>query len=288
MLFRSFVRLFSIIRIDLKRGVFILSKNRNHGQKPPIWVSQNFLTSYKTIKRLIYKTSISPSDHVIEIGPGKGHITGLLLQSCRKVTAVEADEKLYGRLLEKYNDSQSLRLCHQDFLQWRLPASESYKVFANIPFCHTTDILRKLTESKNPPTETWLTMEKGAAKRFMGKPHETLRSLMIKPVFDLKIIYHFTREDFHPKPGVDVVLLHLKKKAQPDVLPAQWRNYEHFVSNVLRNRGAELRRILTKKQLSRALREAGISNFTFDEILYVQWLCLFRCYYKHVLHKVSV
>jgi len=38
-----------------------------------------------------------------------------------------------------------------------------------------------------------------------------MRSLMIKPVFDLKIICHFKREDFHPKPGVDVVLLHLKK-----------------------------------------------------------------------------
>lgn len=285
MLFRSFVRLFSIIRIDLKRGVFILSKNRNYGQKPPIWVSQNFLTSYKTIKRLIYKTSISPSDHVIEIGPGKGHITGLLLQSCRKVTAVEADEKLYGRLLEKYNDSQSLRLCHQDFLQWRLPASESYKVFANIPFCHTTDILRKLTESKNPPTEAWLTMEKGAAKRFMGKPRETLLSLIIKPVFDLNIVYHFRREDFHPKPGVDVVMLHLKRKEHPDIAAGQRRIYEQFISAGLQNNGAGLRRLFTKKQLSRVFKEAGIYDFTSGEMLYVQWLCLFRCYSKHVLHQ---
>ncbi len=262
-----------------------MSKNRNHGQKPPIWVSQNFLTSYKTIKRLIYKTSISPSDHVIEIGPGKGHITGLLLQSCRKVTAVEVDGKLYGRLLEKHNDSQSLRLCHQDFLQWRLPASESYKVFANIPFCHTTDILRKLTKSKNPPTEAWLTMEKGAAKRFIGKPRETLLSLMIKPVFDLNIVHHFRREDFHPKPGVDVVMLHLKRKEHPDIAAGQRRIYEKFISAGLQNNGAGLRRLFTKKQLSRVFKEAGIYDFTSGEMLYVQWLCLFQCYSKHVLHK---
>ncbi|MDD3023588.1 MAG: 23S ribosomal RNA methyltransferase Erm [Syntrophomonadaceae bacterium] len=262
-----------------------MSKNRNKGQKLPVWVSQNYLTSNKTIKRLLHKTSIAASDHVIEIGPGKGHITGQLLQNCHEVTAVELDEKLYGNLLEKFRGVENLNLYHQDFMHWQLPANESYKVFANIPFCHTTDILRKLTESKNQPAEAWLTMEKGAAKRFMGKPHETMRSLMIKPVFDLKIIYYFKREDFHPKPGVDVVLLHLKKKAQPDVHPAQWRDYEHFVSKALRNLGAELRGIFTKKQLSRTFQEAGITDFSSGEMLYVQWLCLFRCYLKHVLHK---
>jgi 23S rRNA (adenine-N6)-dimethyltransferase len=61
--------------------------------------------------------------------------------------------------------------------------------------------LRKLTESKNPPTEAWLTMEKGAAKRFMGTSRESLRSLMIKPVFDLEIIYHFRRRIFIRSPA---------------------------------------------------------------------------------------
>ncbi len=190
-----------------------MSKKRSKGQKPPVWISQNYLTSGKTIKRLLSKTSIGANDHVIEIGPGKGHITGLLLKRCRKVTAIEIDERLYGNLREKFRDAENLNLYLQDFLRWHLPAAESYKIFANIPFCHTTEILRKLMKSKNRPDEAWLTMEKGAAKRFMGEPHETLSSLMVKPMFDLKIIYHFRREDFHPKPGIDVVLLHLKKKA---------------------------------------------------------------------------
>jgi 23S rRNA (adenine-N6)-dimethyltransferase len=97
-----------------------MSKNRNQGQNPPICVSQNYLTSYKTIKKLLHKTSITAGDHVIEIGPGKGHITGLLLENCQKVSAIEVDKKLYGRLLEKFSDAENLDLYHQDFLQWRL------------------------------------------------------------------------------------------------------------------------------------------------------------------------
>lgn len=75
-----------------------MSKNRSQGQTLPLWVSQNYLTRYKTIKSLLSRTTIGANDHVIEIGPGKGHITGLLVESCRKVTAIEIDEKLYDRL----------------------------------------------------------------------------------------------------------------------------------------------------------------------------------------------
>lgn len=177
-----------------------MSKNKNQGQPLPLWVSQNFLTSQKTIQRLLCRTTIGANDHVLEIGPGKGHTTRQLLKKCHKVTAVELDKKLYDRLLEIYGGSENLHLYHQDFLQWRLPASGSYKVFANIPFCHTTAILRKLTESPNPPAEAWLTMEKAAAKRFTGKPRENVKSLLLKPWFDLRIVYHFVRADFHPQP----------------------------------------------------------------------------------------
>lgn len=262
-----------------------MSQNRIKAQRPPVWVSQNYLTSHTTIKRLLRITSISAMDHVIEIGPGKGHITGLLLQSCRRVTAVEIDKRLCGQLHEKFSGAGNLNLYHQDFLKWQLPSSGSYKVFANIPFCHTTAILHKLTEYKNPPAEAWLVMEKGAAKRFMGIPRETLRSLMIKPGFDLDIVYHFRREDFHPKPGTDVVMVHLKKKAHPDIAPSQVREYERFLANGLGNNGAGLRRMFTRKQLFRAFGEAGVCDLASGEMLYVQWLCLFRCYCKLLFGK---
>lgn len=261
-----------------------MSKKSGREPKPPVWVSQNFLTSNKTIKRLLDRTTINIDDHVIEIGPGKGHITAALVKTCRKVTAVEIDKKLYDRLLKNYGRIKNLIIYHKDFLQWEPPLHEKYKVFANIPFCHATAILRKLTESKNPPTEAWLTMEKGAAKRFSGKPYETFQSLMLKPMFDLEIVYYFLQDDFHPKPAVDVVLVHIKKKIKPDVAQSRWRKYRRFISSALQDKGTGLRRVFTKKQLSYALRSAKICDVTQDQILYVQWLCLFRCYCEYVLH----
>ncbi|HPL54729.1 MAG TPA: rRNA adenine N-6-methyltransferase family protein, partial [Bacillota bacterium] len=90
--------------------------------------------------------------------------------------------------------------------------------------------------------------------------------------FDLDIAYYFSREDFHPKPSVDAVLLHLKKKSQPDIPANQWFAYEQFVSKALKY---GFRSLFTSKQLSRAFRQAGVQNknITPTEILYVQWLC---------------
>jgi len=157
--------------------------------------------------------------------------------------------------------------------------SGQYKVFANIPFSHTTSILKKLAESHNPPTDAWLIMEKGAAKGFMGIPRENMRSLMLKPLFEMQVMYHFRREDFHPMPGVDVVMIHLKKKTIRDILRHEWQSYRRFVSTVIRTGPTPM---FTKKQLSRACRQAGLNDITSGEILYIQWLCLFRCYQAYV------
>jgi len=244
----------------------------------PLWVSQNFLTSIKTIQRIIRKANINTNDHVVEIGPGKGHITGVLLQHCKKVSAIEIDKSLYNKLHIKYEATESLKLYHHDFLKWNLPATGQYKVFANIPFNRTTDIIMKLAGAINPPTDAWLVVEKGAAKRFMGIPRENARSLFLKPLFDMHVIYHFAREDFHPMPGTDVVMLHIKMKSPHDIPRTEWRRYHGFISSASRNNGAGLAHLFTKKQWAKARKMAGINDQHSGEILYIQWLCLFRCY----------
>lgn len=191
-----------------------MSKKYQKSQTVPLSVSQNFLTSSATIWRLLRKTSISKQDHVIEIGSGKGHITRALLKISKQVTAYELDPRLYQKLQSSMEHVENLHLMCLDFRTVHLPAQEPYKVFANIPFSITTDIIRKLTQAQNPPTDAWLIMEKGAAKRFMGQPRDNKTSLLIKPFFQIKIVDYLSPNEFHPAPSVDTVLLHLHLKAQ--------------------------------------------------------------------------
>ena len=252
-----------------------MSKNARRNSVPPFSISQNFLTSLKTIQRLLCLTSICENDHVIEIGAGKGHITKELVKTCRMVSAYEIDRKLSEQLRKKLRSAGNVTVKNHDFLKASLPEKGPYKIFSNIPFSITSDIMRKLTAARNPPQEAWLVMEKGAAMRFMGKPFDTLASTLIKPYFDAQIDYYFSRYDFHPAPAVNVALLHLIQKTQPDIPKAQQKSFADFVEKSLRH-GVNSQ--LTKRQIAAALRAAGLPHIQESgTMLYVQWLCLFRC-----------
>lgn len=256
-----------------------MSKSRNYGCSAPYSVSQNFLTSRRLIERLLNKTSITQRDTVLEIGAGKGHITKALADQCQHVISYEIDRKLYEKLAPQLPGN--VKLYCRDFLQCSLP-TKSYQVFANIPFSKTTAIVRKLITAENLPEHMWMIMEKGAAKRFYGLPKEHVFSLQIKPFFDTKIIYHFRREDFHPAPRVDVVLLEFTRKQASDIALEERSDYEIFLKHSFAKGIFGKQALLTKRQIATALRLAKLPAIPpSGDVRYIQWLCLFRCWKEY-------
>lgn len=246
--------------------------------------SQNFITDTKLLHRIVNMSSITKKDTVWEIGTGKGHLTQVLCCKCGFLYSVEIDQQLLAKAKERLAAQSNVKLISGDFLKQSLPARGQYKVFANIPYFITTQILDKLTGAPNPPTDMWLIMEKGAAKRFLGIPKETKKSLLLKVSWDMRILYHFDRKNFHPMPGVDSVLLHLSRKTIPDLEKKELASYEKFIAHSLRFGLTGNTGLLTKKQVSTALKLANLPPVPpSGETLYIQWLCLFRCYQK--FHK---
>ena len=176
--------------------------------------SQNFLNSKELVRELIEKANIQKNDYIIEIGPGKGIITDVLSEYAKKTTAIEFDKKLYDQLV-KENRKDNVEYVYSDFLKYKLPTREDYKVFSNIPFQITADIIRKLTERWSSPKEIFLIVQKEAAKKYCGIPqqkYEGLRASILKSRYKIKIMYEFKKSDFSPRPHVDTVLLYMKKK----------------------------------------------------------------------------
>ena len=197
-----------------------------------ILYSQNFLVNKQLINKLVNNSSITEEDIVYEIGAGTGIITDELVKRCKKVVAFEIDNNLYQKLKVKYKNEDKLNLINKNFLDSLLP-NEVYKVFSNIPFNITADIIKKLTLSDTSPIDTYLIVQKEAAFKFIGKPISIINSqvaILIKPWFDLKIIYSFNKSDFSPKPGVNIVLLRIVKKDKPDIDYKQKSQYQDFIS----------------------------------------------------------
>lgn len=259
----------------MKKG----GRQRKNGVSEHLSDSQNFITDTKLIKRIVNLSNIAKNDTVIEIGTGKGQITDELCKRSDRVCSIELDRGLYERAAQRLSRHSGLKLICGDFLNYPLPARGGYKMFANIPYFITTQIVKKLTEGANPPTDIWLVMEKGAAKRFAGIPRESVNSLVLKANWEMKILYHFRREDFHPMPKVDSVLLYFSKKAKPDLTRSERGAFRKFLEHSMKYGICGKRGLLTKRQAETALRRAGFEGLPPDGVtLYIQWLCLFRCW----------
>ncbi|HET7768034.1 MAG TPA: rRNA adenine N(6)-methyltransferase family protein [Chloroflexota bacterium] len=194
-----------------------------------IALSQNFLHDPRTIETSLDRSTVGPDDVVYEIGPGGGAITNRLSLRCRHVVAVEKDAQLAERLRRRFSGRPNVTVFLDDFLTFPLPVTR-YKVFSNVPFAVTAGIVTRLTEANNPPEDAYLAVQREAAQRFCGGPRETLVSLLLKPRFEPSVVHRFSRKDFTPEPGVDVVLLRVRKRDPPLLTPAEAQDYGDFVT----------------------------------------------------------
>ena len=191
-------------------------------------LSQNFFHDSRLVAKLVKDAAITSGDTVLEIGPGLGIITEELIKTAGKVIAVELDQNYFEMLQSRFSQYHNLELHHSNFLTFNLPC-QSYKVFSNIPFRFTGDIIRKLLQAANPPETANLIVQKEAANKYLTP---NLISVLFYPWFEFSFSRKFRREDFRPIPKVDIVLLQIKKRAIPLINSSNRKTYEDFVTYV--------------------------------------------------------
>lgn len=253
--------------------------------------SQHFLKDSRLVASLLDSSTIGHDDVVYEIGPGKGIITEQLALRCKQVVAIEKDMRLSALLLQKFADTPNVTIHEGDFLHYHLPR-KPYKVFANIPFNITTAIITRLTAAEYPPGDAYLAMQKEAAEMLLGKPHESLRSVLLKPWFEMEIGHRFRRKDFVPEPQVDVVMLRLRKRGPPLVNRADRQYFHDFVVYGFTawrpTLGSILKGFFTGQQLKRIRKELGVDfESTPTSLTFEQWLNVFECF-KNIGNKQAM
>jgi len=194
--------------------------------------SQHFLRNPRLIAELIGHSNIRRGDLVIDIGAGSGAITAVLAHRCRQVLAYENEPGALNKLKQNMRRHKNVKVIAQDFLLAKLP-DEPYKVFANIPFHLSADIVRKLTNNEmNAPRSIYLIVQKQFAQKIVPSDRHFTSQLgaQLAPWWQTRIRRPLRRTDFTPPPAVDTVLLELKPRPEP-LLPTLERDkYQSFVA----------------------------------------------------------
>jgi len=251
--------------------------------------AQNFFKDQKLVALIVSKSSINLKDIVYEIGPGEGIITKELAKRAGRVVAIEKDSTLVTCLRNKFRDNKVVEIKKGDFLKYKIKEKE-YKIFSNIPFNITAEVVKRILFKENPPKEAYLVVQKEAAQKFSGSPMETESSILAKPWFTIKILRKFQRTDFEPVPGVDVVFLYIVKRKQPLVSPVDAEDYRRFVKfgfeGWKKNLKTAYKNVFTYEQWKRLAKNLSFPiKVRPSELKFEQWLELFKYFQTNVIES---
>lgn len=184
-------------------------------------LGQNFLKDESVLARIVEAADISPTDHIIEIGPGKAALTHHLLPLAEKVTAVELDDRLIPLLHEEFKDDANFELIHGDALTFT-PPSTPYKIVANIPYYITSPLLNHFLleqfQSGNPPQTIVFMVQKEVGEKIMApKGRHSLLSLQVHLFGEPEYICTVPSSAFDPAPKVDSAVIKITVAPKPKI-----------------------------------------------------------------------
>jgi 23S rRNA (adenine-N6)-dimethyltransferase len=233
--------------------------------------SQNFLKNPRFVKELIGHTSIKASDTVYDIGAGSGVVALALAQKCHSVVAVEIDPRIIKTLQANMRAYQNVTIHQADILTMPLPHTP-YKVFANIPFSLSAQIVHKLTEAPNPPEVTYLVVQKEFANKLLPESAGFTNQLGITlgVNFAVRVRRHLKPTDFQPVPRIAPVLMEISKRPVPLIPLAQQPMFNQFVVQCFTD---------PRKFAKMSLQKAGLPLYTrASQLKLSEWVWLFDFY----------
>jgi 16S rRNA (adenine1518-N6/adenine1519-N6)-dimethyltransferase len=208
-------------------------------------LGQNFLHDGNQLRHIIATAELKKTDKVLEIGPGLGPLTELLLQNAGEVLAIEKDGRLVEFLQERFLGGQrfvaapnsraltkqcppNMNLLHADALEFlkREPRDWSHwKLVANLPYSVASPILVELAQSPQRPERMVATLQLEVARRLMARADDDdygVLTLLVQLGYEPCEWFKIPASCFFPAPDVDSACVVLIRRTQP-LLPESHR-----------------------------------------------------------------
>jgi 16S rRNA (adenine1518-N6/adenine1519-N6)-dimethyltransferase len=225
-------------------------------------LGQNFLHDANQLRRIVEAASLQPGDKVLEIGPGLGPLTELVLDRVGEVLAVELDARLVTLLRDRFKarlaavssaSAPGLHLLCDDALAFLRRESRdwsTWKLVANLPYSVASTLLVELAQMPQPPESLTVTLQLEVAQRLMAQTNDDdygiltlLAQLRYTPVGMFKI----PPECFFPVPDVTSACVTLRRRNQPLLPPEETRAFSRLVKIAFSQR---------RKMMAKLLRQA--------------------------------
>ena len=224
-------------------------------------LGQSFLHDGNQLRRIVAGAELSKSDRILEIGPGLGPLTELLVAEASEVFAIEKDRRLVEFLRERFasdvalvshseisSSRAKLKLLEGDALEFLRRDQRdwsSWKLVSNLPYSVASPILVELAQATNGPQRIVVTLQNEVARRLMATPGVKdygVLTLLIQLNYEALTFFKIPAGCFFPEPEVDSACVILRRRPQP-LLPADFRP---LFSKIVKRSFSQRRKMMLK------------------------------------------
>ena len=235
---------------------------------------QNFLTDQNVLHEIIRAIAPQPDDLMVEIGPGQGAMTRLLLAQLKHLQVVELDRDLVV-LLKKQFSADKLQIHAGDALQFDFASiarasvdatanasSESrrrLRVVGNLPYNISSPLLFHLADCADVVIDQHFMLQKEVVERMVAEPGSRdygRLSVMLQWRYRMDLLFIVPPEAFDPPPKVESAIVRMVPIAQPLACDAQLLG--QVVTKAFSQRRKVIRNCVAGMFDEADLREAGI------------------------------
>ena len=211
-------------------------------------LGQNFLHDGNQLRRIIELAELSPNDRVLEVGPGLGPLTELLLSKVHEVLAIEKDHRLFQILAQRFGDRPNLRLVLEDALAYLRGQQQDWgdwKLVANLPYSVASPIIVELAEATQPPERMVVTLQLEVVQRLVapaGTSDYGILTLLVQLRYEPREHFKIPATCFFPPPEVDSACVKLVRRPAP-LLP---RDAEPVFRKLVKRGFSQRRKMMLK------------------------------------------
>jgi len=244
-------------------------------------LGQNFLHDANQLHRIVAAAELGPADKVLEIGPGLGPLTELLLANAAEVLAIEKDARLVKVLQERFNVAQASRLRSErvsassdarldpaslrsaetggtpvlhllhadalDFLKNEPQDWSGWKLVANLPYSVASTILVELAQSPKRLERMVATLQLEVAHRLRAGPGDDdygVLTLLLQLDYELRDWFKIPAICFFPAPDVDSACVILIRRQRPFLTDARRAAFVKIVKRAFSQRRKMMLKLL--------------------------------------------
>ena len=225
-------------------------------------LGQTFMHDQNQLRKIVGLAKLTAADHVIEIGPGLGSLTGLLLQTAGHVTAIETDRRLVKLLDERFGERGNFTLQHADAMKIVRKSKfdwSKHKLVANLPYSIASPLLIDLAASAGRPRGMIVTLQLEVVQRLLAqsatKEYGVL-TLLIGLHYATGESFVIPRGSFYPEPNVDSGCIEVLRRETPLLLPELCPVFKKIVKRVFAERRKKMMKLLKRDWPEAAVVEA--------------------------------